>query len=78
MVTTLVNRPKKDSTEARITNERRTCALCHQSEAHAYCTICHHYYHDNPKFLPEGEQKLIAFPTGKRDRNGQPVYGPMI
>ena len=28
-----------------------------------------------PKLLPEGEEKLIAFPTGKRTRDGGPVYG---
>ena len=52
--------------------------MCGKAEAHVYCPICHHYFHDNPKFLPEGEQKLIAFPIGKRDRDGRPVYGPMV
>ena len=54
--------------------ERKRCAQCSKNKAHAYCTLCHHYFHDVPKLLPEGEEKLIAFPTGKRTRAGGPVY----
>lgn len=31
-------------------------------------------FHTNAKFLPESEQKLIVIPTGKRTRDGEPVY----
>ena len=55
--------------------ERKRCAQCGKDEAHAYCTLCHHYFHDVPKVLPEGEEKLIDFPTGKRMCEGGPVYG---
>ena len=78
MVATLVNRPKKNTTEPRIRTERRQCAQCGKGEAHAHCTICHDYFHDNPKLLPAGEEKLIAVPTGKRTRDDQPVYAPTI
>ena len=49
-----------------------------KSEAHAYCTLCHHYFHNNPKFLPKGDEKLIVIATSKRTRDQQPVYGLMI
>lgn len=41
---------------------------------------CHHWhwFHNNPKFLPKGEQKLIAIPTDKIDRDGNPVLGAMV
>ena len=51
---------------------------CVKREAHAYCTLCHHYFHDNPKYIPNGESKLTAFPIGKRTEDGQPVYGPFL
>ena len=54
--------------------ERKRCEQCGNYKAHAYCTLCHHYFHDVPKLLPEGEEKLITFPTGKRTRDGRPVY----
>lgn len=53
-------------------------SLCSKTEARVYFPICHHYYHDNSKFLPEEEQKLIDFSTGRRDRDDRPVYGPLI
>ena len=53
-------------------------SCCGKREAHAKCTLCHHYFHDNPKFLPAGEEKLIAIPTGKRDRDGNPVLGELV
>lgn len=59
-------------------NERRWCAQCGKDKTHVFCTIYHHYFHNNPKFLLAGGEKLIATPTGKRYRNGQPVYGPMV
>ena len=68
---------KNGSSRHQIVPERRRCAFCGKGEAHAYCALCHHYFHDNPRWLPEGEQKLIALPTGKRDRDGAPIYGPM-
>ena len=47
---------------------------CNKNEAHAYCALYHHYFHDVPKLLPKGEENLIAFLTGKRTRDGGPVY----
>ena len=52
--------------------------LVRKKEAHIWCMICHHWFHDNQKFLPAGHEKLIAFHTGKRNRNGDPLLGPMI
>ena len=75
----MVNRPKKNTDgAANIRPDRKRCAHCGKDEAHAYCTLCHHYFHNNPRFLPAGEEKLVAFNTGKRDRNGEPIMGPMI
>ena len=78
MLKMVVSKPVKNSDETAIVRDRKHCVHCGKREAHAYCTLCHHYFHDNPKYLPNGEAKLIAFPTGKRTADGQPVYGPFV
>ena len=47
------------------------CVLCDQREAHVYCTLCRHWFHDKSKFLPTNEEKMIAVPTGKWERDGR-------
>ncbi len=74
MVTPLVNKPKKNSTDPRIKEIRKRCSTCGKDEAHQYCAICHHYFHTNPKYLPETEQKLISIPTEKRSCDDEPLY----
>merc|ERR1712194_69809 len=75
MVRPLVSRPMTGPMDTRKLLKRMRYAQCGKDEAHAYCTLCHHYFHDVPKLLPKGEEKLIAFPTGKRTCDGGPVYG---
>jgi hypothetical protein len=47
---------------------------CDKAETHTYCTLCHHYFNDNPQFVPDGDDKLIAFTTGKRPWDNQLMY----
>lgn len=54
--------------------ERKRCATCGKDEAHLFCTVCHHWFHNNPKFLPSAESKFVAVPTAKRTATGEPVY----
>ena len=62
------------STDTIIFLERRWCVKCSKNEAHAHCTLCHHYFHDVPKLLLEGKEKLITFPQKKRTLGNGPVY----
>ena len=78
MVIPVENRPQKNSTDPNIWHVRRIGVHCGKGEASAYCRLCHHYFHSTPRHLPDGKDKLIAFLTGKRGRDGDPLYGPMV
>ena len=54
MVRPLVSRPMTGPMDTRKLLKRMRCAQCGKDEAHAYCTLCHHYFHDVPKLLPSG------------------------
>ena len=60
--------------------ERRHVALRGKKKVLAYCTprLYNNYVHDTLSFLSDGEEQLITFNTGKRDRNGEPILGPMV
>ena len=57
-------KPPKDNTAcgniaddtSNIRPGQQCCALCGKKEAHTYCTLCYHYFHDNPKVVPAGEE----------------------
>ena len=84
-VVPMANRPKTPQRAGKTADgaphvrpDWRHCALCGKNEAHALCTLFHDYFHDNPKLLPPGEEKLIVFDTGKRDQHGEPILGHMV
>ena len=63
MVTPLVSRPTTCTIDMRIFFKRKRCAQCGKDKTHAYCILCHHYFHNMSRLLPKGEEKLISFPT---------------
>ena len=64
----------KDGEEPTLQFRRMRCALCGKRGAHAQCTVCHHWFHDVPGYLPPGEEEFVAVPMRKRNRDGEQEY----